>query len=105
MQSIGICVLQMNPCIMKNIMDLMIDILSPAISLENFNFLFGLCPNQGFEIFEVLKDLRLFPKKQIHVKREKSSTKMRTNLTLLIDGCGKGPMRSLWIRSKSAKAR
>ena len=32
----------------------------PVISLENFDFLSGLCLNQGFEIFEVLKDLRFF---------------------------------------------
>jgi hypothetical protein len=37
--------------------DLMIHILSTVISLEEFDLLFGLCLNQGFEIFEVLKDL------------------------------------------------
>jgi hypothetical protein len=53
-------VLQLNPCLMENIMDLMIDVLSPVISLEDFDLLFGVCLNQGFEIFEVLKDLKFF---------------------------------------------
>jgi hypothetical protein len=48
---------------MENIMDLMIDILSPVISSEDFDFLFRICLNQGFEIFEVLKDLIFFPEK------------------------------------------
>ena len=48
---------------MKSIMDLVIDILSPVIILEEFDLLSGLCLNQGFEIFEVLKDLRFFPEK------------------------------------------
>ena len=42
---------------MENIMDLMIYILSPVISLEDFDLLSELCLNQIFEIFEVLKDL------------------------------------------------
>jgi hypothetical protein len=42
---------------MEKIMDLMIYILSLVIGLEDFDLLFGLCLNQGFEIFEVLKDL------------------------------------------------
>jgi hypothetical protein len=33
------------------------------ISLEDFDLLSGLCLNQGFEIFEVFKDLRFFPEK------------------------------------------
>jgi hypothetical protein len=56
-------VLQLNPCLMENIMDLMIYILSPIISLEDFDLLSILCLNQGFEIFEVLKDLRFLPEK------------------------------------------
>jgi hypothetical protein len=48
---------------MENIMDLMIDVLSPIIISEGFDFLSGLCLNQGFEIFEVLKDLRFFLEK------------------------------------------
>jgi hypothetical protein len=56
-------VLQLNPYLMKNILYLMIDILSPVISSKDFDFLSELCLNQGFEIFEVLKDLRFFPKK------------------------------------------
>jgi hypothetical protein len=55
--------LQLNPCLMENIMDLMIYILSPIISSEEFDHLFRLCLNQGFEIFEVLKDLRFLPEK------------------------------------------
>jgi hypothetical protein len=55
--------LQLNPFLMENIMDLMIFILSLVISSEEFYLLFGLCLNQGFEIFEVLKDLGFFPKK------------------------------------------
>jgi hypothetical protein len=41
----------------------MIDILSLVINSEDFDFLSGLCLNKGFEIFEVLKDLRFFPEK------------------------------------------
>jgi hypothetical protein len=54
---------QMNPCLMENIMDLMIYILSLVISLEDFDLLSGLCLNHGFEIFEVLKDLIFLPEK------------------------------------------
>jgi hypothetical protein len=54
---------QLNPFLMENIMDLMIYILSPIISLEDFDLLSGLCLNQSFEIFEVLKDLIFFPMK------------------------------------------
>jgi hypothetical protein len=49
--------MQPNPQIMKTVMDLMVDILSPVINSEDFDFLFGLCLNKGSEIFEVLKDL------------------------------------------------
>jgi hypothetical protein len=56
-------VLQLNPYLMENIMDLMIYILYPVISSDEFDLLSGLCLNQGFEIFEVLKDLRVFPEK------------------------------------------
>ena len=55
--------LHLNPYLMENIMDLMIYILSPVISSKEFDLLCELCLNQGFEIFEVLKDLRFFPKK------------------------------------------
>jgi hypothetical protein len=55
--------LQLNPYLMENIMNLMIHILSPIIILEDFDILFGLCLNQSFEIFEVLKDLEFFPEK------------------------------------------
>jgi hypothetical protein len=48
---------------MEKIMDLMIDIPSLVIILEYFYLSFGLCLNQGFEIFEVLKDLGFFPEK------------------------------------------
>ncbi len=48
---------------MENIVDLMIHILSPIINLEDFDLLSGLCLNQGFEIFQVLKYLRFFPEK------------------------------------------
>jgi hypothetical protein len=44
-------------------MDLMIYILSPIINSKDFYLLSGLCLNQGFEIFEVLKDLRFLPEK------------------------------------------
>jgi hypothetical protein len=54
-------VLQLNPCLMEMIVDLMIQILSPIISLKDFDILSRLCLNQGFEIFEVLKDLGFFP--------------------------------------------
>jgi hypothetical protein len=37
---------------MENILDLMIDILSPIINSEEFDLLSRLCLNQGFEIFE-----------------------------------------------------
>jgi hypothetical protein len=50
-------VLQLNSFLMTKILDLMVDILYPIISLEDFHFLSGLCLNKGFEIFEVLKDL------------------------------------------------
>jgi hypothetical protein len=56
-------VLQLNPCLMEKVMDLMIYILSPVISSEDFDLLFGLCLNQGFEIFEVLKNLGFLPEK------------------------------------------
>jgi hypothetical protein len=55
--------LQLNPCLMEKILDLMIYILSSVISSEDFDLLFGLCLNQGFEIFEVLKDLGFLPEK------------------------------------------
>jgi hypothetical protein len=48
---------------MENIMDHMIYIISLVTSLEDFDLLFGLCLNQGFEIFEVLKDLKFLPEK------------------------------------------
>jgi hypothetical protein len=48
--------LQLNPYLMEKIMDLMIYILSPVISLEDFDLLSGLCLNQSFEIFELLKE-------------------------------------------------
>jgi hypothetical protein len=56
-------VLQLDPCLMEKIMDLMIYILSPVIISEDFDLLSGLCLNQGFEIFEVLKELEFFPEK------------------------------------------
>jgi hypothetical protein len=56
-------VLQLNPCLMENIMDLMNDILSHIISSEDFDLFSELCLNRGFDIFEVLKDLRFFPNK------------------------------------------
>ena len=55
--------LQLNPCLMENIMDIMIYILSSIVSLKEFDIHSGLCLNQGFEIFEVLKDLRFLPEK------------------------------------------
>ena len=55
--------LQLNPYLMEKIMDLMIDILSSVISSEEFDLLSELCLNQGFEIFEVLKDLGFLPEK------------------------------------------
>jgi hypothetical protein len=55
--------LQLNPYLMEKIMNLMIHILSPFISSEDFDLLSELCLNQIFEIFEVLKDLRFFPEK------------------------------------------
>jgi hypothetical protein len=56
-------VLQLYPCLLENILDLMIYIRSPIISSKDFDLLSGLCLNQGFEIFEVLKDLGFLPKK------------------------------------------
>jgi hypothetical protein len=56
-------VLQLNPCLMEKIIDLMIYILSHVISPKDFDLLPRLCLNQGFEIFEVLKDLGFFPEK------------------------------------------
>jgi hypothetical protein len=53
---------------MENIMDLMIHILSPIIISEDFDLLFGLCLNQGFEIFKVLKDLGFLPEKVDPIK-------------------------------------
>jgi hypothetical protein len=55
--------LQLNPCLMEKIMDLMIYILFPVINSEDFDILSGLCLNQSFEIFEVLKDLKFLPEK------------------------------------------
>jgi hypothetical protein len=55
--------LQLNPCLMEKIMNIMIHILSPVISSEDFDLLSRLCLNQRFEIFEVLKDLIFFPEK------------------------------------------
>jgi hypothetical protein len=55
--------LQLNPCLMENIMDLMIYILSLIISSEECDLISRLCLSQGFEIFEVLKDLRFLPEK------------------------------------------
>jgi hypothetical protein len=54
---------QLNPFLMENIMDLIIDKLSPVIILEDFDLLSVLCLNNGFEIFEVLKDLKFLPEK------------------------------------------
>jgi hypothetical protein len=50
------------------------------------------------------KTSNFFMRKKIHVKHEKSSTKMRMYLDLWIDGCRKRPMRSLWIISKGEEA-
>jgi hypothetical protein len=50
-------------CLMEKIMDLMIYILSSVISSEGLDLLFGLCLKQGFEFFEVLKDLIFLPEK------------------------------------------
>ena len=55
--------LQLNPCLMEKIVDLMIHILSPIINSEDFDLLSGLCLNQSFEIIEVLKDLGFLPEK------------------------------------------
>jgi hypothetical protein len=63
LQSIGNSVLQMNPYLTENIMDLMIHILSLVVSSEDFDIRLGLCLNQSFDIFEVLKDLRFLPEK------------------------------------------
>jgi hypothetical protein len=43
-------------------------------------------------------------RKIVHVKHEKSSKKMSTYFYLMIDGCRKGPMMSLWIRYKGKEA-
>jgi hypothetical protein len=56
-------VLQLNPYLMAKIMDLMIEILSLVINSEDFDLISRLCLNQGFEIFEVLKDLGFLPEK------------------------------------------
>ena len=48
---------------MEKIVDIIIHILSPVINSEDFDILSGLCLNQSFEIFEVLKDLRFFLEK------------------------------------------
>ena len=48
---------------MTNILYFMVGILSPIISSKDFDLLLGLCLNQSFEIFEVLKYLSFFPKK------------------------------------------
>ena len=61
--SIGNCMLQVNPYLMEKITDLMIYILSPVISSKDFDLLPTLCLNQGFEIFEELKDLIFLPEK------------------------------------------
>jgi hypothetical protein len=63
LRSIGNYVLELNPFLMEKNMDLMIYILYPIISSEEFDLLSGLCLNHGFEIFEVLKDLRFLPEK------------------------------------------
>jgi hypothetical protein len=63
LRSIENYVLQLDPYLMSKIMDLMIYILSPIISLEDFDLLSRLCLNQCFEIFEVLKDLGFLPEK------------------------------------------
>jgi len=42
----------------------MFDILSPIIYLKDFNFISRLCLNMGFEIFEVLRYLLFFTKKE-----------------------------------------
>jgi hypothetical protein len=55
--------MQLNPCLMEKMMDLMIDILSPIISSKDVDLLSKLCLNQGSEIFEVFKDLGFFPEK------------------------------------------
>jgi hypothetical protein len=56
-------VVQLNPFLMENTMDLMIHILSPIISSEDFDLLSRICLNQIFEIFEVVKDLGFSPEK------------------------------------------
>jgi hypothetical protein len=55
--------MQLNPYLMENMMDLMIDILSPIISSKDVDLLSELCLNQGSEIFEVFKDLGFLPEK------------------------------------------
>jgi hypothetical protein len=54
-----------NKCfdLMENIVDLIINILSPIINSEDFDILSRLCLNRGFEVFEVLKELEFFPEK------------------------------------------
>jgi hypothetical protein len=42
-------VLQLNTCIMKMIMDIMVDIFSPIINSEDFDFFSRLCLNKGFD--------------------------------------------------------
>ena len=63
LRSVGNCMQQLNPCLMENIVDLMIHILSPIIISKEFDLLSRLCLNQGFGIFEVLKDLGFLPEK------------------------------------------
>jgi hypothetical protein len=45
MRSVGNCMLQLNPCLMENIMDLMIYILSFIISSKDFDLISGPCLN------------------------------------------------------------
>ena len=77
--------LQLNPCLMENIMDLMIYILSPIIILENFHILFGLCLNQGFQIFEVLKDHEFFLEK-VDPSKTREIINKNENKTHFVDG-------------------
>jgi hypothetical protein len=55
--------MQLDPCLMEKIIDLMIYILFPIINSKEFDILSRLCLNQSFEIFEVLKDLIFLPEK------------------------------------------
>jgi hypothetical protein len=64
LQSIGNCVLELNPDLKKNILYLMVDIIPPIICLEDFDLPSSLPLNKGFEIFEMLKDLRFFHEKE-----------------------------------------